>query len=134
MRKQPLCAICKSAERDWAWQPFGPGVSPLSFTLPGSHYRGFPVVSICSFCKVEKVEMGEAVMFDYKHTPYRYYGDGSTPVALVLWNGGTTTLLPHDETVTMLCRDTPGEHDIIGYISDPRLADEIIKVYNRQVA
>ncbi len=58
------CQICRNRARDWAWQPFGPGESGVTFSLPGSHYRGFPTIMICSYCK-EQVERGEAVSFLY---------------------------------------------------------------------
>lgn len=48
-------ASCKFCEQnaDWAWQPFGPGESPFSFTTLGSHYRGFAVIKICNDHKIK---------------------------------------------------------------------------------
>ena len=89
------CAICKGksserADREWTWQPFGPDESPLCFTLPGSHYRGFPAIPVCGFCQREKIEMGEVVFFRYKGVEYRFCwdDDGERPVATSLWEGG----------------------------------------------
>ena len=59
------CQICKQKERDWSWQPFGPDESALTFALPGSHYRGFPVIGVCDWCKA-KIERKEAVSFQYR--------------------------------------------------------------------
>ena len=124
------CAICKHAEREWSWQPFGPDESPLSFTLPGSHYRGFAIVPVCGFCKRERIEAGETVRFMHKHTEYRYSPGMMSPAATALWDGGTTGDCD-GITVTMLCQDTPAGHDIVGLIYDGRLATEIVEAYNK---
>ena len=35
----------------YAWQPFGPDSSPVgTMTALGSHYRGFPVLKLCTAC------------------------------------------------------------------------------------
>lgn len=65
----PKCQVCQKQERSYTWQPFGPGEGPLTFTLPGSHYRGFPTVAVCDDCKAE-IETGNAVVFNYRGTPY----------------------------------------------------------------
>ena len=44
------CSICHKNEVEYAWQPFGPDDKLSMFTLPGSHYRGFPVISVCQDC------------------------------------------------------------------------------------
>lgn len=59
------CQICKQHDRDWSWQPLGPDDSPYTFALPGSHYRGFPVIGVCDWCKA-KIERKEAVSFIYR--------------------------------------------------------------------
>ena len=52
------CERCKRMNKEtigealWAWQPFGPDEQP-SYSLLGSHYRGFPVIKICDDCKKE---------------------------------------------------------------------------------
>jgi hypothetical protein len=124
------CAICGVEDPEYTWQPWGPDESPLYFVLAGNHTRGFPAIAVCQFCKDEKILAGEAIRFDYKHVPYRFQKEYQTPEGLVLWDGGTTTLSPHDETVHMLCRDTPSGHDIVGYITDQRLINGIIDAYN----
>jgi hypothetical protein len=73
------CAVCKNAERDWTWQPFGPGSHPLDFTVPGSHYRGFPAIPVCQFCKQERIEAGETVTFVYKRQGWVYKVEMSCP-------------------------------------------------------
>jgi hypothetical protein len=51
-KKQVTCELCvregraKTNDAAWAWQPFGPDKQP-SYTLLGSHYRGFQVIKIC---------------------------------------------------------------------------------------
>jgi hypothetical protein len=55
------CSICgpgalgdRSAV--WAWQPFGPDERVAAFTVAGSHYRGFPAIKVCSFCREDLVQ------------------------------------------------------------------------------
>ena len=67
------CQICKTHKSEWSWQPFGPDESPLSFTTPGSHYRGFTVVKICDACK-QNLESGKPVEFIHKNEHYTYDG------------------------------------------------------------
>ena len=66
MRK---CQSCRKGEALWAWQPFGPDESLQSFTALGSHYRGFPVITICDECK-GKVQSRHDVAFTYRKVPY----------------------------------------------------------------
>lgn len=126
------CQICKHADAEWSWQPWGPDESPLSFTLPGSHYRGFPVVKVCDFCKRESLEViaitGKRVEFSHKGNTYEFDGI-RPPYSPYLWNGGTSGG-PDEQTYTMLCRDTPTGHDIVAHVFDAQLAEEIIAVYN----
>lgn len=122
------CQICRApgVEAEWSWQPWGPGDEALTFTLAGSHYRGFPAIPICSFCKEERVKAGETVTFTYRKVEYRCVA-ARTPVAVSLWDGGTTVGLDGDaSTATMLCRDTPTGHEIVALVSDPHLASEIV--------
>jgi len=64
------CQVCKVNQAEWAWQPFGPGESVLSFTAIGWHYRGFPVVKVCDECK-RTIEIGaRTVSFRYRSTDY----------------------------------------------------------------
>ena len=67
------CRVCRSKEAEWAWQPWGPGKENDTFTLPGSHYRGFPIVKICTDCK-ERIQKGAAVTVIYKGNTMRVNG------------------------------------------------------------
>jgi hypothetical protein len=67
------CVTCRD-EADWTWQPCGPGETPLSFTLPGSHARGFPALAICESC-MALIREGESLLFfTYKRAQYRWTG------------------------------------------------------------
>lgn len=64
------CQICKQNERTWTWQPFGPDESPTgSFSVPGSHYRGFPTIGVCDDCK-ENIENGVETHYTYRGQEY----------------------------------------------------------------
>lgn len=54
---------------DWAWQPFGPDHSILSFAFPGSHYRGFPVIKI-SDEERQIIRSGKPFNFRYRGVRY----------------------------------------------------------------
>lgn len=74
------CQCCKEQEAEWSWQPFGPGIGTEGvFTLPGSHYRGYPVIKICSECKAI-IQHGTAVHFTYKSTRYTAANYGADAV------------------------------------------------------
>jgi len=81
------CRICKEREAEWSWQPFGPAKdSRETFTVPGWHYRGFPVIPVCETCK-DKIQAGETVQFDYKRTTYTCIEDevwGATRVTQLI--------------------------------------------------
>lgn len=65
------CQCCKKQEASWSWQPFGPGEdSNTAFVLPGSHYRGFPVIKVCSACKDAFTSGSSEVSFVYKSVRY----------------------------------------------------------------
>ena len=64
------CQTCKHGTRDWAFQPFGPD-EHVTFTTPGSHYRGFAVIGICNDCKA-RIESGDLVRFTYKGRQFEY--------------------------------------------------------------
>ncbi len=67
------CQVCARNDVEWSWQPAGPGEDARCFTLPGSHYRGFPVVKVCDHCK-QRIEYGKTLLhFMYKDQTYRYY-------------------------------------------------------------
>jgi len=63
------CAACLSTPATWTMQPFGPDDERITFTLPGSHYRGFPAIGVCDACK-QLVQAGQRVAFVYKHVYY----------------------------------------------------------------
>ncbi len=68
---------CQACERKqypatWSWQPFGPDEDiEQSFTLPGSHYRGFPVIKLCASCK-HAVQYEHKLSFSYRGNTYMY--------------------------------------------------------------
>lgn len=66
---KPATITAKPSAYKWAWQPFGPDESIYSFTLAGSHYRGFPVIKIADDEKAE-IESGKRFMFIYKGIEY----------------------------------------------------------------
>ncbi len=45
------CEHCKTNEAVWAMQIIPGNDGRPSFTLPGSHYRGFPVLKVCNGCR-----------------------------------------------------------------------------------
>lgn len=67
------CQLCK-APALWSWQPFGPDESPLSFAVPGNHYRGFAVVKVCDECKASIESGNESILFTHKGESYRWDG------------------------------------------------------------
>ena len=64
------CRVCKENDGTWAWQPFGPNDTPDSFTLLGSHYRGFAVIKICDNCK-RRFQTGASLVFTYQYVLYK---------------------------------------------------------------
>jgi hypothetical protein len=69
------CRICGSTAIV-SWQPFGPSPDgPRSgFSMPGWHYRGFPVVPVCDLCKT-LIEHDQPVRFTWKGQRYHLEGD-----------------------------------------------------------
>jgi hypothetical protein len=55
-------------ESEWSMQPLGPD-EKVTFTLPGSHYRGFPVVRVCEVCRT-KYKSGKNLTFTHKKVEY----------------------------------------------------------------
>lgn len=87
------CKCCDN-EAEWAWQPFGPGESPDTFSLLGSHYRGFSVIKICDTCK-QNAQAG--IPLEFIHKSKRYIGNAYDEVlevppyvddALYFWERG----------------------------------------------
>lgn len=86
------CRICRENETEWAWQPFGPSESLDSFMLPGSHYRGFPVINCCNYCKKQFQQHSLATLvFFYKHVLYRISQAGGIEKH---GNGGWSVIVP----------------------------------------
>jgi hypothetical protein len=114
------CQSCHKEEVSWSWQPFGPGEdAQTAFVLPGSHYRGFPVIKLCLGCK-SAFESGDfPVPFTYKG--FNYVGENHTvrEVNPSFWDGGTS--LFNGESATMIMKDTPGTAELIAMVCDPTL-------------
>jgi len=68
-----MCQSCKVNRKLWMWQPWGPSPDSLCFSIPGSHYRGFPAFSLCDSCK-GMVESGAYITLIYKKTLYGWDG------------------------------------------------------------
>ena len=83
------CQACKRQESElWAWQPFGPGEDIRTmFMVPGSHYRGFPIIKVCDSCKNDFEHGDFAVRFEYKG--HKYIGENHQvrEVDASLWLG-----------------------------------------------
>lgn len=59
----------------WAWQPFGVADDPReTFTMLGSHYRGFPVIKVSDEAK-RRIQAGETVNFTYHKRLYAVRGN-----------------------------------------------------------
>jgi hypothetical protein len=70
------CQVLKDQEAVWAWQPFGIADDPReTFTLLGSHYRGFPVIKVSDSAKA-RIQAGEEIHFVYNKRVYTVRGDG----------------------------------------------------------
>ena len=128
------CQVCKHAPAEWSWQPCGPDENPLSFSLPGNHYRGFPIVKVCDFCKREAIEVAhlpdqKPVRFTYKAIEYVFDGK-QRPYAEYLWHGGISGS-PGMPDYEMICRYIPDGSDIVAAIYAPGLAQELIDIYNQ---
>lgn len=121
------CHACHQEEAQWAWQPFGPGTTPNSFQLLGSHYRGFPVVKVCSTCKSAFQTGDFVVRFTYKGHRFIATDHQVQYEEVSLWNGGTTTSASlADESVTMIMQDTIGEPKLIALVLDPSFVPPFI--------
>lgn len=65
-----MCKICGIVECDYVYQPFGPDENPHEhMTLLGNHYRGFPVIKVCGYCR-DDIAKGTPVEFVYKDKRY----------------------------------------------------------------
>ena len=54
----PRCQLCLQNEAMWAMQYVGD--DKPTFTLLGSHYRGFRVVKVCDACKEKEIAIENA--------------------------------------------------------------------------
>lgn len=64
------CQCCECDDATYAYQPFGPDESPhTAMTELGSHYRGFPVIKVCSVCH-DAIRKGTPMEFTYKGKRY----------------------------------------------------------------
>ena len=85
MTKFALCGQETFSDEVCVWQPFGPAESPMSFSLPGNHYRGFPAIKICYPCRYQRLDVaaggaGGAIHFRYKGLDFVFDGT-RTPFA-----------------------------------------------------
>lgn len=64
-----------SGDAVWAWQPFGVSENPReTFTLLGSHYRGFPVIKVSDEAK-RRIQSGEEIHFVHAKRLYAVRGE-----------------------------------------------------------
>lgn len=57
-------------QAEWAWQPFGVADDPReTFTMLGSHYRGFPVIKVSDEAKT-RIQAGDEMNFVYNKRLY----------------------------------------------------------------
>src|SRR5260370_3422968 len=107
------CHSCHEQEAQWAWQPFGPDKTPESFQLLVSHYRGFPIVKVCSTCKLAFQTGDFVVRFTYKGHRFLAKDHAVQYEEVSLWNGGTSTMSSlADPSATMLMQDTLWESQL----------------------
>src|SRR5712692_8231990 len=121
------CHACHEEGAQWAWQPFGPDETPESFQLVGSHYRGFPVIKVCSTCKSAFQTGDFVVRFTYKG--HRFLAKDHTVQyeEVSLWNGGTsTTASLADQSATMIMQETIGESELVAMVFDSTLVNAFI--------
>jgi len=83
------CQLCKTDEALWAAQDL-PGNDGLSFTLLGSHYRGYLVTKVCDECKnglilgPRTIGLVGGTMVRYDHGRSRW---AVRPAGSALWIG-----------------------------------------------
>ena len=121
------CHACHQEEAQWAWQPFGPDETPDSFQLLGSHYRGFPVVKVCSTCKSAFQTGDFVVRFPYKGHRFLARDHTVQYEEVSLWNGGTSTPASlADQSATMIMQDTIGDSELVALVFNPPLVNAFI--------
>jgi hypothetical protein len=106
--------------------PFGPGEDANTFTLLGSQYRGFPVIKVCSLCKLWFQSRDFAVRFTYKEVNYIGINHTVKEARPDFWEGGTTDL--GNGTGTMIMRTVPGEQpqELVAVVADEQFLNLLI--------
>ena len=123
------CHACHEEDAQWAWQPFGPDKTLDSFQLLGSHYRGFPIVKVCSTCKSAFQTGDFVVRFTCKGHHFLAKDHLVQYEEVILWNGGTSTLASlADQSATMIMQETIGESELVAMVLDPTLVNAFIAV------
>lgn len=114
------CQICKEQEVAYAWQPFGPNETPDSYTLIGSHYRGFPVIKACSSCKMAFQSGDFPVKFEYQGHHFVGENHRIKEVNVSLWLGEShrTSELTDAIPVRAIMRDALHGIDIAALVFD----------------
>ena len=64
----------------WAAQWMNGTNFPATFSFLGSHYRGYPLVKMCSVCK-RKLQTGQPIIALSKGEPYCLVPRGEAPLA-----------------------------------------------------
>ena len=121
------CHACHQGGAGWAWQPFGPDTTPDSFQLLGSHYRGFPVIKVCSSCKSAFQTGDFVVRFTCKG--HRFVARDHTVQyeEVSLWNGGTSTSASlAGPSAALIMQDTIGEAELVAMVFNPALLNVFI--------
>src|SRR5712692_6447101 len=121
------CQACHEQNEEWAWQPFGPAERPDSFLVLGSHYRGFPVVKVCSTCKLAFQTGDFMVRFSCEGHRFIAKDHQVAYEQISLWNGGTSTMESlADQSATMIMQDTIGESELVAMVLDATLVNAFI--------
>lgn len=112
------CHVCKEQEAEWGWQPLGPENGIGNFVQIGEKiWKGFPIIKICSSCKLAAQSGEFSVPFIYKGHTYLAKNHNIQETNISLWNGGTCStdsLHPSDATAIML--DTPESHELVALV------------------
>lgn len=117
------CQCCREEQASLSWQPFGPGENAKTFTLPGNHYRGFPVIKVGEQCK-SAIEAGKRILFSYKGFRYIYQDGKVQESKPSLWDGGTSVF--NGESATMIMKDTPEGSELVAMVCDSEFIQPFI--------
>jgi hypothetical protein len=111
------CQVCKQEEATWAWQPFGPGETANEYTLPGNHYRGFPIIKVGESCKNDFEKGDFPVRFTYKGHTYIGENHQVREVDASLWLGEECVPSELDDAPAIyLNRDTAKGIDVAAIV------------------